>query len=267
MTIVLGLRRGGDRRARTRSGGRTRRGTRRFRCWPSTWAAARAPRAERFCSRSSPPSPSPRSSPSSPGSPSPPRPPSPTTCTPRCGAGAPSRAARWPWPGSPRSGSAWSRSRSACSPATSTWPSWWASPSRSPPPRICRCCSTRCSGAASPRGARSGRCTAGWSRPCCWCVLSPVVSGSPESLFPGVDFQYFPLQNPGLVSIPLGFLAGWLGTVTSAEAAGRGQARGDRGAVADGGGGRVSGAAAVTVVRPGSASSGRRGPQARAAQA
>lgn len=48
-------------------------------------------------------------------------------------------------------------------------------------------------------------------------VLSPVVSGSPESLFPGVDFQYFPLQNPGLVSIPLGFVAGWLGTVTSAE--------------------------------------------------
>ncbi|MGY6025763.1 solute symporter family protein [Streptomyces spinosirectus] len=48
-------------------------------------------------------------------------------------------------------------------------------------------------------------------------VLSPVVSGSPESLFPGVDFQYFPLQNPGLVSIPAGFLAGWLGTVTSSE--------------------------------------------------
>jgi cation/acetate symporter len=45
-----------------------------------------------------------------------------------------------------------------------------------------------------------------------------VVSGSPESLFPGVDFQYFPLQNPGLVSIPLGFVAGWLGTVTSPEA-------------------------------------------------
>ncbi|MDO0911106.1 cation acetate symporter [Streptomyces sp. DT2A-34] len=48
-------------------------------------------------------------------------------------------------------------------------------------------------------------------------LLSPVVSGSPESLFPRVDFQYFPLQNPGLVSIPLGFVAGWLGTVTSAE--------------------------------------------------
>ncbi|MEU9049123.1 cation acetate symporter [Streptomyces sp. NPDC048384] len=49
-------------------------------------------------------------------------------------------------------------------------------------------------------------------------ALSPVASGSPESLFPGVDFQYFPLQNPGLVSIPLGFVAGWLGTLLSSEA-------------------------------------------------
>ncbi|MFE6129605.1 cation acetate symporter [Streptomyces sp. NPDC056437] len=48
-------------------------------------------------------------------------------------------------------------------------------------------------------------------------VLSPVVSGSPESLFPGVDFHLFPLQNPGVISIPLGFLAGWIGTVTSSE--------------------------------------------------
>ncbi|MFJ5104095.1 cation acetate symporter [Streptomyces sp. NPDC088554] len=48
-------------------------------------------------------------------------------------------------------------------------------------------------------------------------LLSPVVSGSPESVFPGADFQLFPLQNPGVVSIPLGFLAGWIGTVTSAE--------------------------------------------------
>ncbi|MEU9444781.1 cation acetate symporter [Streptomyces sp. NPDC048304] len=50
-------------------------------------------------------------------------------------------------------------------------------------------------------------------------LLSPVVSGSPASLFPDADFQYFPLQNPGIVSIPLGFLAGWLGTITSAEVA------------------------------------------------
>ncbi|MEU2924064.1 cation acetate symporter [Streptomyces sp. NPDC007251] len=50
-------------------------------------------------------------------------------------------------------------------------------------------------------------------------LLSPVVSGSAASLFPDVDFQYFPLQNPGIVSIPLGFLAGWLGTITSPEVA------------------------------------------------
>jgi cation/acetate symporter len=48
-------------------------------------------------------------------------------------------------------------------------------------------------------------------------VLSPVVSGGERSLFPGVDFHVFPLENPGLVSIPLGFLAGWIGTVVSSE--------------------------------------------------
>ncbi|MFF0783060.1 cation acetate symporter [Streptomyces sp. NPDC003720] len=54
-------------------------------------------------------------------------------------------------------------------------------------------------------------------------LLSPVVSGSPGSLFPDIDLQYFPLQNPGIVSIPLGFLAGWLGTVTSDEVADEGK--------------------------------------------
>ncbi|MEU6118131.1 cation acetate symporter [Streptomyces sp. NPDC047117] len=49
-------------------------------------------------------------------------------------------------------------------------------------------------------------------------VLSPVVSGSPAAIFPGLDFQLFPLENPGIVSIPLGFLFGWLGTVTSSAA-------------------------------------------------
>ena len=29
----------------------------------------------------------------------------------------------------------------------------------------------------------------------------------------GVDFHWFPLDNPGIVSIPLSFLLGWLGTV------------------------------------------------------
>ncbi|MBA2740229.1 MAG: cation acetate symporter [Nocardioidaceae bacterium] len=46
------------------------------------------------------------------------------------------------------------------------------------------------------------------------------ISGASLSLFPvGVDFHLFPLENPGLVSIPLGFFLGWLGTVTSRERA------------------------------------------------
>jgi cation/acetate symporter len=49
-------------------------------------------------------------------------------------------------------------------------------------------------------------------------VLSPVVSGAPGAFFPQLDFAVFPLQNPGVVAIPLGFLGGWLGTVTSREA-------------------------------------------------
>ena len=53
-------------------------------------------------------------------------------------------------------------------------------------------------------------------------VLSPVLSGRPDSLFPGMDFQLFPLENPGVVSIPLGFLMGWLGTVLSPEPADEG---------------------------------------------
>ncbi|MFE7193812.1 cation acetate symporter [Kitasatospora sp. NPDC057541] len=46
-------------------------------------------------------------------------------------------------------------------------------------------------------------------------VFSPVVSGAKNSLFPHSDFHWFPLENPGLVSIPAGFLAGWIGTVLS----------------------------------------------------
>jgi cation/acetate symporter len=46
-------------------------------------------------------------------------------------------------------------------------------------------------------------------------AFSPVVSGTETSMIPGVDFHWFPLSNPGIVSIPLGFLLGWLGTITS----------------------------------------------------
>ncbi|SDR28441.1 solute symporter family protein [Thermostaphylospora chromogena] len=48
-------------------------------------------------------------------------------------------------------------------------------------------------------------------------IFSPVVSGSESALFPNADFAWFPLSNPGILSIPLGFLAGWLGTVLSSE--------------------------------------------------
>ena len=52
-------------------------------------------------------------------------------------------------------------------------------------------------------------------------IFSPNVSGMATSFIPyvegGVRFDYFPLANPGIVSIPLGFLFGWLGTVTSSE--------------------------------------------------
>ncbi len=52
-------------------------------------------------------------------------------------------------------------------------------------------------------------------------IFSPTVSGTPTSLIPlvegGVAFNWFPLANPGLVSIPFGFFMGWLGTVTSNE--------------------------------------------------
>ncbi|MQS14292.1 cation acetate symporter [Streptomyces kaniharaensis] len=50
-------------------------------------------------------------------------------------------------------------------------------------------------------------------------TFSPVVSGTKEALFPGVDFHWFPLENPGIISIPLGFLAGWIGTLISPEPA------------------------------------------------
>ncbi|GGW97858.1 sodium/solute symporter [Streptomyces lomondensis] len=44
-------------------------------------------------------------------------------------------------------------------------------------------------------------------------AFSPVVSSAPASFYPEADFAWFPLQNPGIVSIPVGFFLGWLGTV------------------------------------------------------
>lgn len=49
-------------------------------------------------------------------------------------------------------------------------------------------------------------------------IFSPVVSGSETAMITGADFSWFPLANPGIISIPLGFFFGWLGTVTSHDA-------------------------------------------------
>ncbi|MFC8667669.1 MULTISPECIES: solute symporter family protein [Streptomyces] len=48
-------------------------------------------------------------------------------------------------------------------------------------------------------------------------LFSPVVSGKATSMFPDVDFHWFPLENPGIISIPVGFLLGFLGTLLSKE--------------------------------------------------
>jgi len=56
-------------------------------------------------------------------------------------------------------------------------------------------------------------------------IFSPIMSGKgldPTgknlSLLPtSIDISWFPLENPGIVSIPIGFLLGYLGSVTSKE--------------------------------------------------
>mgnify|MGYP000725238222 CR=1 FL=1 len=36
-------------------------------------------------------------------------------------------------------------------------------------------------------------------------------------MIPGADFDFFPLANPGIVSIPLAFVLGIVGTLTSPD--------------------------------------------------
>ena len=56
-------------------------------------------------------------------------------------------------------------------------------------------------------------------------VFSPAVSGKPvnpesgrsASMIQGVDFHFFPLDNPGIISIPASFLLGILGTLVGAR--------------------------------------------------
>ncbi|MBK8463175.1 MAG: cation acetate symporter [Nigerium sp.] len=47
-------------------------------------------------------------------------------------------------------------------------------------------------------------------------VFSPSISGSKSAMLgEAINFAWFPLTNPALVSVPLAFLAGWIGTVSS----------------------------------------------------
>jgi cation/acetate symporter len=54
-------------------------------------------------------------------------------------------------------------------------------------------------------------------------AVSPVVSGSTNPASPSlitdphINFAFFPLTNPGIVSIPLAFFLGWLGSVTDRQ--------------------------------------------------
>ncbi|MER8027204.1 sodium/solute symporter [Glutamicibacter protophormiae] len=45
-------------------------------------------------------------------------------------------------------------------------------------------------------------------------IFSPVFSGAETSMIPSIDISVFPLANPGIVSIPLAFVLGWLGSIT-----------------------------------------------------
>lgn len=46
-------------------------------------------------------------------------------------------------------------------------------------------------------------------------LLSPVFWGTETSVFANVGVALWPLNNPGIVSIPVGFFLGWLGSVVS----------------------------------------------------
>ncbi|GAA1341629.1 cation acetate symporter [Kocuria palustris] len=45
-------------------------------------------------------------------------------------------------------------------------------------------------------------------------IFSPVMSGAETSMIASADFAWFPLTNPGIVSIPVGFLLAIIGSLT-----------------------------------------------------
>ncbi|HMQ66211.1 MAG TPA: cation acetate symporter, partial [Arachnia sp.] len=44
-------------------------------------------------------------------------------------------------------------------------------------------------------------------------IFSPAVSGNKGAMFPDLNFAWFPIDSPAIVSVPIGFFLGWLGSV------------------------------------------------------
>ncbi|MEI7029338.1 sodium:solute symporter family transporter [Streptomyces pratensis] len=50
--------------------------------------------------------------------------------------------------------------------------------------------------------------------------FSSSVSGSPYAMWPKKDFAWYPFQTPGLAAVPIAFLLGWIGSLTSRQGSG-----------------------------------------------
>lgn len=48
-------------------------------------------------------------------------------------------------------------------------------------------------------------------------IVSPLISGSPTAALPDHDFRWTALVNPGVLTVPFGFLLGWLGSLPGAR--------------------------------------------------
>lgn len=44
-------------------------------------------------------------------------------------------------------------------------------------------------------------------------LFSPAVSGTKTAMFPTANFAWFPIDSPAIVSVPVGFFLGWLGSI------------------------------------------------------
>jgi SSS family solute:Na+ symporter/cation/acetate symporter len=56
-------------------------------------------------------------------------------------------------------------------------------------------------------------------------AFTPMVSGLPSSFLPHLDFAWLPFQSVSLLTIPLGFALGWLGSTTGPRASREGRHR------------------------------------------